>query len=123
MAATVKRALVVASDVYHGIEVSSALERLGCAVDVASSGVEALRLIARGTVYQLIVTELVLNGISGLALAIAARQKEPAVRIIGVNNGKKALLLVAREFGIDDVLELPLDGETVFCLVSEIIKG
>ncbi len=113
MVAIAKRALVVARNPLNGIEASSALEQLGCSVDAAGTGLDALRLMGKQCPYDLIVTELLLKGISGLALVIIARQKNPAVRIIAVNNGGETLRLFAMESGVDQVLELPLDAEKV----------
>ena len=113
MVAIAKRALVVARNALHGSEVTSGLEQLGCSVDAVGTGLDALRLIGKQCPYDLIVTELLLDGISGLALLIIARKKNPAVRTIGVNNGSKTLRLFAMESGVDQVLELPLDLEKV----------
>ena len=113
MVAIAKRALVVARNPLNGIEASSALEQLGCSVDAIGTGLDALRLMSKQCPYDLIVTELLLDRISGLALVIIARQKNPAVRIIAVNNGGETLRLFAMESGVDQVLELPLDAEKV----------
>ena len=113
MVAIAKRALVVARNPLNGIEASSALEQLGCSVDAVGTGLDALRLMSKQCPYDLIVTELLLDRISGLALVIIARQKNPAVRIIAVNNGGETLRLFAMESGVDQVLELPLDAEKV----------
>ena len=114
MVAIAKRALVVARNPLNGIEASSALEQLGCSVDAVGTGLDALRLMSKQCPYDLIVTELLLDRISGLALVIIARQKNPAVRIIAVNNGGETLRLFAMESGVDQVLELPLDAEKVY---------
>ena len=114
MVAITKRALVVARNSLNGIEATSGLEQLGCSVDAAATGLDALRLMGKQCPYDLIVTELLLDGISGLALVIIARKKNPAVRIIAVNNGGETLRLFAMESGVDQVLELPLDAEKVY---------
>ncbi len=114
MVAIAKRALVVARNPLNGIEASSALEQLGCSVDAAGTGLDALRLMGKQCPYDLIVTELLLDRISGLALVIIARTKNPTIRTIAINNGSKALRLFAVESGIDRLLELPLDAEKVY---------
>ncbi len=114
MVAITKRALVVARNPLNGIEASSGLEQLGCSVDAVGTGLDALRLMGKQCPYDLIVTELLLDGISGLALVIIARKKNPAIRIIAVNNGGETLRLFAMESGVDQVLELPLDAEKVY---------
>ncbi len=114
MVAIAKRALVVARNALHGSAVTSGLEQLGCSVDAVGTGLDALRLIGKQCPYDLIVTELLLDRISGLALVIIARTKNPTIRTIAINNGSKALRLFAVESGIDRLLELPLDAEKVY---------
>ena len=113
MVAIATRALVVARNSLNGIAATSGLEQLDCSVDAVGTGLDALRLMSKQCPYDLIVTELLLDRISGLALVIIARQKNPAVRIIAVNNGGETLRLFAMESGVDQVLELPLDAEKV----------
>ena len=113
MVATGKRALVVARSGINGSEVTSGLEQLGCSVDAANTGLDALRLLGTQCPYDLIVTELLLDGINGLALIIIAKKGNPFVKTIAVNNGNQTLRRFARESGVDEVLELPLDSEKV----------
>jgi len=114
MVAIAKRALVVARNALNGSEVTSGLEQLGCSVDAVGTGLDALRLMGKQCPYDLIVTELLLDRISGLALVIIARKKNPTIRTIALNNGSKTLQLFAMESGVDQVLELPLDAEKVY---------
>ena len=113
MVATGKRALVVARSGINGSEVTSGLEQLGCSVDAANTGLDALRLLGTQCPYDLIVTELLLDGINGLALIIIAKKGNPFVKTIAVNNGNQTERLCAMESGVDEVLELPLDSEKV----------
>ncbi len=113
MVTTARRALVVARNPLNGSEVSFRLEQLGYSVDAVGTGLDALKLIGKQCPYDLIVTELLLDRISGLALVIIARKKNPATRTIALNNGSKALKVFAMESGLDQLLELPLDAEKV----------
>ena len=113
MVAIGKRAMVVARSGLNGSEVASGLEQFGCSVDAAGTGLDALRLLGMQRPYDLIVTELLLDGINGLALIIIAKKKNPSVKTIAVNNGNQTLRLFAMESGVDEVLELPLDSGKV----------
>ena len=113
MVAIGKRALVVARNGCNGSEMTSGLEQLGCSVDAASTGLDALRLLGMQCPYDLIVTELLLDGINGLALIIIAKKKNPSVKTIAVNNGNQTLRMFAMESGVDEVLELPVNSEEV----------
>jgi DNA-binding response OmpR family regulator len=86
----------------------AALERSAFSVDVVHKGIEALKVLHRSCPYDLVITELLLDEISGFALVIAAK-KYPDVATIGINNGGASLKLVADEFGIDAVLGSPPD--------------
>jgi CheY-like chemotaxis protein len=123
MVAITIRVLAVARDALNGMKILTALERLGCSVDVASTGLDALKLIRDQGPYDLIVTELLLNGISGLALVITAREKNPTVRSIAVNNGSETLQQFVMDYGVDSVLTPPLTEDEVYEAARRIMGG
>jgi CheY-like chemotaxis protein len=108
VSAVTKRALVIFRDNSETKDVVSLLNSIGFSVDIASYGVEALKIMQRRRPYDLIVSELDLDEISGLVL-LGCAKKNPATITIGVNNGNQTLRRVAAEFGIDPILELPFD--------------
>ncbi len=118
MSEVTKRALVIFKDDLDGRDVFYLLNYIGFSVDVAHSGLEALRMFQRRRPYDLIVTELVLDGISGLGLFTCAK-KNPETITIGVNNGSETLRRVATEFGIDIILDLPLDIKSFSTILNE----
>ncbi len=118
MSEVTKRALVIFKDDLDGRDVFYLLNYIGFSVDVASSGLEALRLFQRRRPYDLIVTQLVLDEISGLCLFTCAK-KNPETITIGVNNGSETLRRVATEFGIDIILDLPLDIKSFSTILNE----
>jgi DNA-binding response OmpR family regulator len=121
MSEVTKRALVIFKDDLDGRDVFYLLNYIGFSVDIAHSGLEALRMFQRRR-YDLIVTELVLDGISGLGLFTCAK-KNPETITIGVNNGSETgsetLRRVATEFGIDIILDLPLDIKSFSTILNE----
>lgn len=118
MSEVTKRALVIFKDDLDGRDVFYLLNYIGFSVDVASSGLEALRLFQRRRPYDLIVTQLVLDEISGLCLFTCAK-KDPETITIGVNNGNEILGRVAAEFGTDVILNLPLDINSFSTILNE----
>jgi DNA-binding response OmpR family regulator len=119
MSEVTKRALVIFKDDLDGKDVFYLLNYIGFSVDVAHSGLEALRMFQRRRPYDdLIVTELVLDGISGLGLFTCAK-KNPETITIGVNNGSETLRRVATEFGIDIILDRPLDIKSFSTILTE----
>jgi PleD family two-component response regulator len=91
MTESIKRVLVVLRHRKKGKEIGVALERSAFSVDVVHKGIEALKVLQRSCPYDLVITELLLDEISGFALVIAAR-KYPDVATIGLNNGGASLM-------------------------------
>ena len=59
------------------------LERLGYQVTTASSAEEALQILeGRGTPFSLVLTDVVMPGLTGIELAEVLRQREPDIRIL-----------------------------------------
>ena len=103
-----KRALVVYGHPEVGIEIGTALKRYCLSADVVRTGLEAMKLIHVCCPYDILITELLLDEISGFALVMIAK-KFPDVATIGINNGNAYLKIIADEYGIDKLLDLPLD--------------
>lgn len=81
-------------------------------VKAATSGLEGLRLLKEFGPVDLLIVELVLDHISGLALIGAARASGPCV-ILAVNNGSPFLSDIASGFGADCILDsIPEAEET-----------
>ena len=87
------------------------LRHLGCTVDSAAGGEEALALLERGS-YVLALVDVVMPGIDGLSLAARMRQCWPDMRVV-VFSGQAETEMVTQAFrlGIDDFLCKPIDGE------------
>ena len=117
----IKRALVVYDQSEVGIKIGTALEQFCFSVDVVHSGLEAMKLIHLCCPYDILITELLLDEISGFALVIVAK-KYPDVATIGINNGNASLKIIADEYGIDSLLEPPLDLKEL-CHLSLKILG
>jgi DNA-binding NtrC family response regulator len=104
-----KRVLLVSKRHSEREAVKYLLESLACSVDVASNGLKALKLIDRHPQYQLLITPLVVDHISGLALHLIAKNKNPGLKTVAVNNGGWMFRSIAKEFDIHVLLEQPLD--------------
>jgi len=100
-----------------------------CGLDVASAGDGAagLALIDPARQPGLVITDIIMPGISGLDVITAIRQQFPAIRLIAISGGGKVkatddLLERAAALGADAVLAKPLDldllEETVFKLLG-----
>jgi len=87
------------------------LSQLGCSVDTASSGEQALSLLERQA-YSLALVDAVMPGIDGLSLVARMHARWPDMRLV-VISGKAHNEMVAEAFrlGADDFLCKPIDIE------------
>lgn len=91
-----------------------ALREFGYTVVAASNGAEALRLIEEGQAVTLLFTDIVMPGMTGAQLAVAARKKIPGLKVLFttgytrnaiVHNGvlDPGTQLLAKPFGLEQL--------------------
>jgi diguanylate cyclase (GGDEF)-like protein len=78
-----ERVLIVEDDAFFREIFSDLLREEGYQVDTATSGNEALKMLA-GSSYELVVTDMVLQDISGLDILARAKQMDPDLEVIVV---------------------------------------
>ncbi len=79
-----------------------ALEAKGYTVDAAASGAEALSVLARAEPVDVLVTDVVMPGMSGPELVMRARSEPPGLRVLYVSGLAEELALPAAVHGGDD---------------------
>jgi CheY-like chemotaxis protein len=77
-----RRVLLVEDEVVLRMSTADMLERLDCFVAAVGSGEEALKLLADGGTFDLLLTDLGLPGISGEDLAAEVRRRHPRLRVV-----------------------------------------
>ncbi|MBC7978680.1 MAG: response regulator, partial [Myxococcales bacterium] len=107
-----RRVLVVEDDFRDQLQLIATLESVGYAVELASTGHEAIRLW-RASRYDAITIDLLLPDMSGLELLAALRREKtnaetPIIVVTVVPDPR----LVAG-FAVHDILHKPLDRETL----------
>jgi two-component system, sensor histidine kinase and response regulator len=115
------RALVV-DDSDHAAQVfTDMLQTMGCQVQSASSGPQALSLVAAlahtPQALQLILLDWQMPGMDGLQVArkLTQQRLQPAPHIIMVTAySSEAVITGARELGIEEVLTKPVNASTLF---------
>ena len=80
--AATQRVLLVEDEVLVRMSTADMLGRLGCVVETAASGEQALNLLADRGAFDLMITDLGLPGMSGEELAAVVRDKFPTLRVI-----------------------------------------
>lgn len=103
------RVLIVDNDVAHAETVAEALERVGYVCAVATSGNQGADRIDN-EIFDLIITDLVMNDLDGLALLNRAKQALPEAEVILVTgHGTIASAVEAMQQGAFNYLVKPLD--------------
>jgi DNA-binding response OmpR family regulator len=95
------------------------------AVSVAANGREALALIDK-TVFDLIITDLVMPEMNGIELVIAVKNKTPSQKIIAMSGGggitgRFDYLPVVQLLGADKIFAKPFDLHEVLAAVKGIL--
>ena len=99
-----QRALVVTKDTMMGHYIANALSLSVSLVEFATSGFDALKKISSTAPYTILITDLLIDEISGIALGIALKEKQTAF-VLGINNGSETCKAVAVEKGFDIVVD------------------
>jgi diguanylate cyclase (GGDEF)-like protein len=106
-----KKILIVEDDAFFREIFSDILNEEGYQVETASSGSEALRLLEKGS-YQLVVTDMVLQDISGLDILSRAKQMDSATDVIVVTGyGNMESAIYALKNGARDYLVKPISHD------------
>jgi CheY-like chemotaxis protein len=111
---TVKKYALLSFQHYDtGQNLKSILEQSGFQVHITIGGLEALKLLYRTGKFDLLITELCLDAISGFAL-IQAAKGICRDGVIAINNGADLLAEIALNLGADRVMNSSNDVITLF---------
>jgi two-component system, cell cycle response regulator len=103
--------LIVEDDAFFREIFSGILEEDGYQVDTASSGNEALAMLAKNS-YQLVVTDMMLQDISGLDILSRAKQMDSDIEVIVVTGyGNMESAIYALKNGARDYLVKPISHD------------
>jgi two-component system response regulator HydG len=103
------RVLIIDNEVAHAEAVAESLARVGYDCTVATSGPEGLKRIDEAT-FDLVITDLVMNEVDGLAILKHAREKIPDAEVILVTgHGTVPSAVTAMQQGAFNYLLKPLD--------------
>lgn len=106
-----ERILVVEDDSFFREVFSDLLMEEGYDVDVAASGEEALQML-KAHDYQVVVTDLVMQDVSGLDILAAVKQQDPAIEVIMVTgHANMETAIYALKNGARDYLVKPINQD------------
>ena len=99
------------------------LSKKGCEVVAASNGLDALKLYeAAYDNFDLVITDLVMPNIGGVALISIFKKRTPDLPVIAVTGFGEQPESLAREAKADVVLEKPFKLEDLENIVRELIE-
>ncbi|HEY6871926.1 MAG TPA: diguanylate cyclase [Geobacteraceae bacterium] len=103
--------LVVEDDSFFREVFSDLLKEEGYLVDAASSGEEAMSLLAEGD-YQVVITDLMLHDISGLDILSRVKDQDPSIDVIMVTgHANLETAVFALKHGARDYLTKPINHD------------
>jgi two-component system cell cycle response regulator len=106
-----ERILIVEDDAFFREIFSDILRDEGYQVETASSGNDALKMLEKSS-YQLVVTDMVLQDISGLDILSRAKQMDSAIEVIVVTGyGNMESAIYALKNGARDYLVKPISHD------------
>jgi len=100
-----------------------AVAAAGWAVETAESGETALQLLAARP-FDVLLTDLWMPGVDGIALIKACRQSQPGLKVFGMTGGgpglsTETMLTLAEIWGAQKVFYKPFDDATLIATLTE----
>ncbi len=90
-------------------------------IDEAPEGLSAVNLLSH-TLYDLVITDLIMPKIEGLELIRKIKSEYPSSRVIAISGGKPFYLYLAKKLGIEGVFTKPIDRERFIFCVQELLN-
>jgi len=110
-----ERAILVALRCLFGKE--------GYEVDTAASGEEAVRKLEAGS-FHVVVTDLSMEGVSGMQVLEHARALDPDVAVVMITaHGSEKAAVQAMKLGASDYLPKPFDNDELRVVVRRAMEG
>ena len=117
------RTLIVDNESSHAQVVRESLERVGYRCEIATSGPDGRRSLQRNT-YDILVTDLMMNEVDGMALLEVARDLQPNCEvIIMTGHGTVSRAVEAMQQGAFTFLEKPLTSDRLRAVMEKAVAS
>lgn len=119
-----RRLLIIDDDSSSRMFMTDVFESMGCAVSVASNGLDGLRY-ALTERYDVIITDMVMPGTGGAEIIAELRKSgmdTPIIAITGYSDGE-ARLSHAKEYKVDGVVYKPFIARELCDAIEQAIKN
>jgi len=98
------------------------LTKRGFVVEAVRDGTEAMALLV-GATHDIVITDLAISGVDGLAIAAEARRLRTETQVIIITGqGSKETILQALRQGVSDYIEKPFDLELLLLTVEKALE-
>lgn len=115
--------LVVENDIKTGDHYRLGLSEAGFAVDLAKSGIEALKL-ASLQMFDLLIIDTALKGMTGCELLQALRRQDSLIPVLFLNGRDHHECRVnTLQRGVEDFLKKPFSFSELLCSIRTILRG
>jgi len=112
--------LVIDDEETHAAAAAEALERIGCECQIATSGREGISVVAEQGQVDIVVTDLVMPDLDGLAVLERVRKVDPGVEVILLTGrGNVQTAVTAMRKGAYHYLEKPINIEELRTVVEK----
>ena len=116
------RVLVVDDEKAMLVALKGLLTKEGYHVETAGSGEEAVRQLEQGS-FHVVVTDLSMNGMSGLQVLEHARKVDPDIAVIMITAyGSEKIAVQAMKLGAADYLPKPFDNDELRVVVRRVME-
>jgi DNA-binding NtrC family response regulator len=117
------RVLVVDDEKAMLLALRGLLSKEGYQVETAASGEEAIRRIETGS-FHLVITDLSMNGVSGMEVLERARAFDPDLAVVMITaHGSEKAAVQAMKLGAVDYLPKPFDNDEIRVVVRRVVEG
>jgi len=106
------KALLVVTNKSAGLAIVDVMAQNGFDVDLATTGIGALKKIRAGERYSILITQLLVDQISGTALMIELKKRHP-VLAMGINNCSDVCRSIAKLSGFDVIVDCRTDPSQI----------
>jgi CheY-like chemotaxis protein len=107
-----KRILLIDDDETVLEVISGLLRSLGCDVKSTSEALDAIDLLEQKT-FDLVITDMIMPQVGGLALTKVIRQEQPQLPIVAISGHYEKLIHTVHKPDVDAILPKPVTLETL----------
>ncbi len=116
------RVLIVDDEQAMRLALRALLGKEGYEVETAASGEEAIRALEQGS-FHVVITDLSMNGVSGMHVLEHARRVDPDLAVIMITAyGSEKIAVQAMKLGAVDYLPKPFDNDEVRVVVRRVLE-